>query len=62
MADGGCVLLLCILPNLNGTGRFFHLNDCFRGDKCHMVHAPKDEVSGSPNPCIMAHGILMYHG
>eukprot|EP00903_Cladosiphon_okamuranus_P009874 g9380.t1 len=21
--------------------RFFHRNDCFRGDKCHMVHVPK---------------------
>ncbi|CAM9783801.1 unnamed protein product [Scytosiphon promiscuus] len=27
--------------------RFFHQNDCFRGDKCHMVHAPKDSLA----PC-----------
>ncbi|CAN0036170.1 unnamed protein product [Pylaiella littoralis] len=27
--------------------RFFHLNDCFRGDRCHMVHAPKDSLA----PC-----------
>lgn len=20
------------------------MNDCFRGDKCHMVHAAKEEV------------------
>ncbi|CAM9278435.1 unnamed protein product, partial [Hapterophycus canaliculatus] len=27
--------------------RFYHQNDCFRGDKCHMVHAPKDSLA----PC-----------
>ena len=37
-------LLLWFLET-NTPGRFFHLNDCFRGDKCHMVHAPKEEVS-----------------
>lgn len=24
--------------------RFFHQNDCFRGDKCHMVHVAKNTV------------------
>lgn len=28
--------------------RFFHQNDCFRGDKCHMVHAAKDSVRVLP--------------